>query len=359
MGANTFGHLFQMHSWGESHGKSMGTLVTGCPSGIRFDQDFLQKQLDRRRPGNWNVGDLNSPRKESDIAQLHSGVFGGVTIGTPIMLMFLNEDAKSESYLEIKDNPRTGHADEVWKHKFGVVDHRGGGRASGRETVSRVAAGAIAEMGIKHLFPNVKVIAFASCLGNHSINIKSLYGKDNPMFNQIESGQFDRTQVDKFNLRFPDSNHQNIFNELKEVRKNGSSWGGAIDLIVTGLPKGLGQPVFAKFKADLTAALLSIGATCGVQFGNLDKTLNESISINGSDFHQSDSFSQYGGIQGGISTGKAIGVRIFFKPTSSILDVAKKGRHDPCIVPRAVPVVEAMAAMVIFDHILWSRSDRI
>lgn len=319
MSANTFGERFRVTSFGESHGAALGVVIDGCPAGMAFDAGMLQADLNKRRPGA-TLG--TSQRKESDQAEILSGVFEDKTLGTPICIVVRNQDARSNDYSEIKNSPRVGHADDVWKNKFTHADYRGGGRSSGRETVARVMAGSVAKMLIKSLAPETQIIVRATQVGPY----------------QIKEGQIG----------------SEITQALLEAQTQGQSWGGQVSIEILNSAAGLGQPVFHKLKSDFALAMMSIGATSAFEIGD---GVNAKDQL-GTDFHGQDE-SPYGGIRGGISTGEKIEMKVTFKPTSSILDVAKKGRHDPCIVLRAIPVVEAMAAVVLADHLLWQRTDRI
>jgi len=316
MTANSFGSIFHITSFGESHGKALGVIIEGCPAGIPFDFELLQQWMQRRRPG---LGTLVSARNEADEMHVLSGVFEGKTLGTPIAMLVHNTDTRSEDYQQIKISPRLGHADDVWRAKFGHVDHRGGGRSSGRETVSRVMAAAVAEMLVKKLAPEVSV------RGN-------------------------LTQVGPLHLPQDEAKLEQLLTKAKE---EGESFGGVVEVLVSALPVGLGQPVFHKLKSDFAAAVMSVGATTSFEFGDGV----EAGGQKGTAFHDAKTTAQYGGIRGGLSTGEPISMRISFKPTSSILDVAKKGRHDPCIAIRGLPVVEAMVWLVLADHLLWRRLD--
>ena len=320
MSANTFGNTLKMTTFGESHGSAIGVIIDGCPAGIQFDHDLLLKNMKRRRPGHHKG---TSARKESDIPEILSGIFNQKTLGTPIGVIIRNQDTRSEDYEKIKLAPRAGHADDVWKEKFGISDHRGGGRSSGRETATRVIAGAFAKMILQKLSPKTKILGYASQMGPFKLDSKN--------------------QKDK-----------KMTAALLKAQENGDSWGGVVEIVVKNPPKSLGQPVFHKLKADLASACMGIGATCGFEIGDGFAATKK----RGTKFHKAEG-PQYGGIRGGISTGEEIIIRVAFKPTSSILDVAKSGRHDPCIVPRAVPVVESMVAFVLADHLLWSRLDKV
>jgi chorismate synthase len=343
MSANSFGNRFLVHTFGESHGGALGVVIDGCPAGISFDEALLIKQLERRRPGqhSGSGSQVVSGRKESDTPEILSGVFENKTLGTPIAMMVRNQDAKSADYAEIKNSPRAGHADDMWKNKFGHSDHRGGGRSSGRETVSRVMAGSVAQMLFKSLSPATKVIGYASQIGPIILTDE-------------EKKQVVNKDVDSFEARFPSPRHTEVAELLKKAQADGDSYGGIAEILIQSPPKFLGQPVFHKLKGDLAQAFLSVGATQGFELG----AGFDMADTKGTEFHGHDS-SVYGGIRGGMSTGESILLRISFKPTSSILDVAKKGRHDPCIVTRAIPVLESMAWLVLADHLLWAKTDHV
>lgn len=357
MSANSFGSRFVVTTFGESHGPALGVVIDGCPAGVPFDAELLVRELVRRRPG----GALVSGRQEPDQPEVLSGVYEGKTLGTPLAIIVRNQDARSQDYAEIAagmESPpispgqtgavRTGHADDVWRQKFGHSDPRGGGRSSGRETVARVMAGAVARMVLQALAPELKIHAFADQIGSEELSPDEL---------EAANGMSSE-QIDAFPARFPSSRARNTITSLLEsAKRDGKSYGGRAVVRVTGAPAGLGQPVFHKLKADLASAFLGVGATSAVEIG---EGANASHA-EGTEFHaatRGQHGNPYGGIRGGISTGEPIEARVSFKPTSSVLDVAKRGRHDPCIVPRAIPVLEAMMALVIVDHLLWARTDQ-
>lgn len=321
MSANIFGERFKVISFGESHGAAYGVVIDGMPANIKIDMDLLLKNLARRKPGQ---GDHTTARSESDQPEILSGIFEGKTLGAPIAVVVKNNDQKSSDYNEIKDNPRIGHADDVWKNKFGHADHRGGGRSSGRETLCRVIAGSFAQMMMNEMKLTTEVVATATQIGPHKLEAA---------------------------VELP----KNIKDFLADAKTKGESYGGIVQCRVKNPPKNLGQPVFHKLKADLASAMLSLGAVEGFEFGAGFK----SADVKGTDFHSSMESNNYGGIRGGITTGEEIIFNVAFKPTSSIKDVAKVGRHDPCIVPRAMPVVEAMTWLVLADHLLWIKTDRV
>jgi chorismate synthase len=342
MAGNSFGETFRITSFGESHGAAMGVVIDGCPSGVAWDDKLLAAALDRRRPGRTAI---DSARSEMDEPQVLSGVFEGKTLGTPIAVVVRNTDARSGDYDEVKAAPRQGHADDVWLEKYGHVDHRGGGRSSGRETLSRVIGGAVAQMVIGDISPATTVLGFSRQIGPIGLEDDELGGVE-PYLGTHE--------LDSLAARFPHPEKAAAVGKLlTEAKKHGNSFGGVAEVWVEAPPAGLGQPVFDKLKADLAKAMLSVGATSAFELGGgFGATTAE-----GSEFHRLSDQGGYGGIRGGISTGERIVFRVHFKPTSSVLDVAKKGRHDPCIVPRAIPVLEAMTHLVLADHLLRARAD--
>lgn len=345
MSANQWGHIFKVQSFGESHGAALGVVIEGCPSGLKLDLEQIQNWMNRRRPGQ---NAFVTARSEADQVEILSGVYQEKTLGTPICMIVRNQDARSEDYEKIKSQARPGHADDVWKSKFSHVDHRGGGRSSGRETLSRVLAGAVAEQLAKALCPEVKVLGWSSKIGEYEISSASRQS----LISKVGSGFVS----DQFSLRFPDSDKTSLIEKLlSEAKEKGLSYGGQAEVYIEGLPAGIGQPVFRKLKSDLAQATLSLGASMAFELGYGINVSN----AEGSEFHQSKNADAYGGIRGGLSTGEPINFKVSFKPTSSVLDVAKKGRHDPCIVPRAVPVLEAMTWLVLADHLLWRRLDKI
>ena len=357
MSHNTFGHLFRVTTWGESHGPAIGGVVDGCPPGIRLTEADLQPWLDRRKPGGSR---FVTQRRESDTARILSGTFddgaGPVTTGTPISILIENEDARSRDYGEIARAFRPGHADMTYQAKYGVRDHRGGGRSSARETAVRVAAGAVAR---KVLGPGVVIRAGVVQLGPHriapdAVDFGAVY--DNPLFAASAEG------VEAWS------------DYLDGVRKAGSSIGAVVALEVTGVPAGWGAPLYGKLDAELAAALMSINAVKGVEIGagfaaaELSGEANADEMRLGPDGAPVFLSNHAGGVLGGISTGQALTARVAFKPTSSILtpgrtvtrdgtetDVRTIGRHDPCVALRGVPVVEAMAACVLADALLRHR----
>lgn len=346
MSANSFGEIFKITSFGESHGTALGVLIEGCPAGLVFDESLLQRQLSRRRPG---ASATVSQRNEPDQFEVLSGVYEGKTLGTPIAIITRNKDARSEDYQKIALQARHGHADDMWKQKFSHSDPRGGGRSSGRETVSRVMGGAVAEMLVKALQPKTEVVGFSSQIGSFELSSEE--------FKQASTSSVEK--IDSFNSRFPSMRSKEVEKYLLQAQTEGQSYGGVAQIQIRHPMPFLGQPVFRKLKSDLAMASMSLGATSGFELGDQNSSGFEAASAEGTQFHDINQSQQYSGIRGGISTGETISYKVYFKPTSSILDVAKKGRHDPCIVPRAIPVLESMTWIILADHLLWARKDRL
>jgi len=341
---NEFGTLFRILTFGESHGPALGCVIDGCPAGVTWDQELLERELARRRPG---FDPLSSERREEDRPRILSGVYDGRTLGTPITIVIFNEDARPGDYPAGRPLPRPGHADDLWGLKFGHADPRGGGRASGRETAARVAAGAVARMVLRALSPKTEVTAFAHRIGPFALEPDEAAS--------VPAG--DEDYVDSFPARFPSREKgPQVEALLLKAKEEGESWGGAATVRILRPPAGLGQPVFRKLKADLAAAFLGVGGTAGVEIGEGFSA----AEARGREFHDPGRKpSPYGGIRGGISTGEEVLVRVAFKPPSTLGESARAGRHDPCIVPRALPVLEAMARLVLADHLLLARSDRV
>ncbi|MBF4985367.1 chorismate synthase [Nonlabens mediterrranea] len=354
MAGNTFGTIFKLTTYGESHGIAIGGIIDGCPAGLKLDLDAIQSDLDRRKPGQSKIV---TQRKESDTVQFMSGIFEGVTTGTPIGFQIINENQKSKDYSHIKDTYRPSHADKVYDDKYGVRDYRGGGRSSARETASRVVAGAIA----KQLLSSFKFNAFTSSVGDLFID-KPYQDLD---FNEIENNV----------VRCPDPAFAKAFEEkIMQVRKAGDTIGGTITCVIQNVPSGLGEPVFDKLHADLAKAMLSINAVKGFEYGSGFCGAKMKGSDH-NDLYNEDGTTKTnlsGGIQGGISNGMDIYFRVAFKPVATLIQnqdtinnagekviMQGKGRHDPCVVPRAVPIVEAMAALVMADHFLRARTTRL
>lgn len=346
-GSNSFGKLYTFTSFGESHGAALGVVIDGCPAGVEISADVLQKDLDRRRPGQKDVSGqvLVSARDEADQVEILSGVFEGRTLGTPLMCVVRNRDQRSGDYQ--KDSSRIGHADDVWKNKFSHSDHRGGGRSSGRETLARVLAGSVARQFLRQRYSDLKVTSFVRAIGDAQLETREL--------EQLSQGlQNGSLVVDDYSARFP-QNRMDVAKLLSDAKDAGESYGGVIETWIDGAPAALGEPIYYKLKNVLASAAMSIGATCGVEFGDGF----EMARRKGTEVHTEATSKVYGGLRGGVSTGERIIFRVAFKPTSSITDVAKRGRHDPCIVPRAVPVLEAMSWCVLADMELLRRANRV
>ena len=353
MASNGFGKLFKFTTWGESHGPAIGCIIDGVPPLIPLTEDDIQFYLDKRKPGQSR---FTTQRKEPDSIKILSGVFNGQTTGTPIGLIIENQDQRSKDYGDIKDKFRPGHADYTYEKKYGIRDYRGGGRSSARETAMRVAAGAIAR----------KIIAFRT---KTNISIQGALVQVGP--HKIDREKWDWDEIDRNPFWSPDPNAAIQWSTfLDSVRKSGSSAGAIIELVATGVPVGLGEPIYGKIDSDLAGAMMSINAVKAVEIGAGfdiasipgEKASDEMRIIDGEPSFQSNTA---GGILGGITTGQPVIVRFAVKPTSSILsvrksidkngaevDVTTKGRHDPCVGIRAVPVGEAMMACVLADHIL-------
>lgn len=352
MAGNSFGRFFRITTWGESHGPAMGVVVDGCPAGLELCAEDIQYELDRRRPGQSRI---TTQRKEADAIEILSGVFEGKTLGTPISMMVKNTDAKSKSYEDIKDVYRPGHADFTYDEKYGRRDHRGGGRSSARETVGRVAAAAIAK----------------KILNAHGVTTTG-YVKQ---VGDIVAEDIDFDRIEENPVRCPDPQAaERMIDLIESVRKEGDSVGGTVEVVSRGLPAGLGEPVFNKLDADLARALMSIGGIRGFEvgmgFGVIER---KGSQVNDLMYKKEDGTLGFrtnnsGGLLGGITSGADLVVRIAIKPTSSIsqtqdtvdkkgekTQLRVKGRHDPCLCPRAVPIAEAMVNLVLVDHLLTSK----
>lgn len=356
MAGNSFGKIFSLTSFGESHGIAMGGIIDGCPAGIEIDMNFIQAELNRRMPGQSSI---TTQRKERDKVEFLSGIFDGKTLGTPIGFVINNEDQNSADYLHNKDVYRPSHADYTYENKYGIRDYRGGGRASARETVSRVVAGAIAKTILKKY--NISINGFTSQIGD----IKLLKKYQDLDFSKIESNI----------VRCPDELiAQTMIQKIEQIRKEGDTLGGIISCVIKGVPAGLGEPVFDKLHADLGKAMLSINAVKGFEYGSgFDGVVMKGSEHNDKPVSKGEKgiktlTNHSGGIQGGISNGEDIYFRVAFKPVATIMMeqdtvdskgneaiITGKGRHDPCVVPRAVPIVEAMAALVLVDHLLRNK----
>ena len=355
MSLNTFGHLFRVTTWGESHGPALGATVDGCPPGVPISEEMIQHWLDKRKPGQ---NKYTTQRREPDAVRILSGVFEGQTTGTPVQLMIENTDQRSKDYGDIMGKFRPGHADITYYQKYGIRDYRGGGRSSARETAARVAAGGLAREAIKALAPDVQIKGYMTQMGPHGIN------RDNMDWAQIEENPF----------WTPDAAAAEHWAEyLDGLRKSGSSVGAVIEVVARGVPAGLGAPIYGKLDTDLAAAMMSINAVKGVEIGDGMAAAALTGEANADEITMGPDGPVYGsnhagGILGGISTGQDLVVRFAVKPTSSILTTRKtittsgeeaeiitKGRHDPCVGIRAVPVGEAMMACVVLDHLLLHR----
>jgi chorismate synthase len=355
MSFNTFGHLFRVTTWGESHGPALGATVDGCPPGIALDESDIQPFLDKRKPGQ---NKYTTQRQEADQVRILSGTYEGKTTGTPIQLMIENTDQRSKDYSEISQKFRPGHADITYHQKYGLRDPRGGGRSSARETAARVAAGGIARTVLASLLPTLRITGYMVQMGPHA----------------IDRANMDWDQIDQNPFWTPDAQAAIQWaTYLDDLRKAHNSIGAVIEVTARNLPAGLGAPIYAKLDSDLAAAMMSINAVKGVEIGEGMAAAALTGVENADEIRMGQNGPEYlsnhaGGILGGISTGQDVVVRFAVKPTSSILtarqtvtvngddtDLITKGRHDPCVGIRAVPVGEAMMACVILDHILLDR----
>ncbi len=351
MAGNTFGTLFKVMTFGESHGVAIGGVLDGCPAGIQLDLEAIQTELDRRKPGQ---SAIVTQRKEPDSVEFYSGIFEGKTTGTPIGFAIHNTNQKSHDYSHIKDSYRPSHADYVYDQKYGFRDYRGGGRSSARETASRVVAGAIAKQFLK----DIKINAYVSQVGNLALN--------------TDYKDLDFSLIESNDVRCPDPEMAlKMENYIKEIRKEGDTVGGIITCVVQNVPIGLGEPAFDKLHAELGKAMLSINAVKGFEYGSGFEGVKMKGSAHNDQFNQDGTTktNHSGGIQGGISNGMDIYFNIAFKPVATVIQgyetidkegnmvkTQGKGRHDPCVVPRAVPIVEAMTALVLADYTLLNRT---
>jgi chorismate synthase len=354
---NNYGTLFRISTFGESHGPAIGVVIDGCPAGLEIDQDFIQQELTRRRPGQSKI---TTQRQEEDKFQILSGVFEGKSTGTPLALLIENQDQRSKDYSHVEKVFRPSHADYTYEAKYGIRDHRGGGRSSARETAARVAAGAIAKLLLKK--NNIIITAFVSQVGE----IKA------PHYSQL-----DLSKTEENIIRCPDPvTAEQMISLIDQVRLDRDTVGGIVTCVVKNTPVGLGEPVFDKLHAELGKAMLGINAVKGFEYGSGF----EGVTLRGSE-HNDEFYTEgdrirtktnhSGGVQGGISNGEDIYFNVAFKPVATIMQdqstvdkegnaatVSGKGRHDPCVVPRAVPIVEAMAALVIADFLLRSKVNK-
>jgi chorismate synthase len=351
--SSNYGTIFKISTFGESHGKAIGVIVDGCPAGITFDEAFIQNELDRRKPGQSRI---TTQRKEADGFEVMSGVFEGKTTGTPIAMLIFNEDQRSKDYSHIADRFRPSHADFTYAEKYGIRDYRGGGRSSARETAARVAAGALAKLVLKKI--GVEIFAYVSQVG--SMKLEKQYS------------ELDLSTIDDNAVRCPDQEMaQQMFDYIDAVRKEGDSIGGIVTCVIKNTPVGLGEPVFDKLHAELGKAMLSINAVKGFEYGSgfegvkLKGTAHNDAMYTDEAGKTRTKTNHAGGILGGISNGEDIYFNVAFKPVATVMHdqesvdtegnsvlVSGKGRHDPCVLPRAVPIVDAMAALVMVDFYL-------
>ena len=358
---NSIGNIFKLTSFGESHGLKIGGVIDGCPSGLTIDLKYIQEELDRRKPGQSKI---TTSRTEGDKVEFMSGIFEGKTTGTPIGFTISNKNFKTEDYNKIKDVFRPSHADFTYQEKYGLRDYRGGGRSSARETACRVVAGAVAKLILRSY--NIEISAYVWSVGNIFANV------DNLSFDDITNSK------EKNIVRCPDESVAlKMIDFISDLKKKGNSVGGQIKCHIKGVPSGLGEPVFDKLHADLAKAMLSINAVKGFEYGSgfegskmLGSEHNDEFESNNGKVTTKTNFS--GGIQGGVSNGEEIYFKVAFKPVATILtkqksvdkeknniEIKAEGRHDPCVVPRAVPIVESMTAMVIVDHLLRNRTTKL
>lgn len=359
MAGNSFGTLFKLSTFGESHGIAIGGTIDGCPAGLKIDLDFIQQELDRRKPGQSHI---TTQRKEDDTVEFLSGIFEGVTTGTPIGFIIKNEDQKPKDYSHLKDAYRPSHADLTYEEKFGVRDYRGGGRSSARETACRIVAGAIAKLILKQ--KNISISAFVKQVGEIKLD---------KTFDQLDLSKTENSIV-----RCPDNiTSEKMIAYIEDTKKQGDTVGGIIQCVIQNTPIGLGEPVFDKLHAVLGHAMLSINAVKGFEIGSGFNSINFKGSELNDVFYSEDKkiktkTNNSGGIQGGISNGMPIYFNVAFKPVATILQkqnsvnnkgeeiiLEGKGRHDPCVLPRAVPIVESMAALVLVDFLLLARCNRL
>jgi len=352
--SSQLGQIFRIATWGESHGPGVGVVIDGCPALIPLEEADIQKDLDRRRPGQ---SDIVTPRKEEDRCEILSGVFEGKTTGTPISIMVRNKDARPEAYAEMVAAYRPSHADFTYEAKYGIRDHRGGGRASARETIGRVAAAAVAKKVLERLAPGLEIVAYVK-------SIRELTAEVDPATVTLEA-------VEANSVRCPDAAMaERMIALIKAVRSEGDSVGGTIECVARNVPAGLGEPVFDRLEADLAKAMLSLPATKGFEIGSGFAGTLLTGSQHNDAFEMREgavrtATNRSGGVQGGISNGEPVFFRVAFKPTATIAkaqrtvtreheetELEARGRHDPCVLPRAVPMVEAMAALVLCDHAL-------
>jgi len=356
--SSTFGHLFRVHSFGESHGGAVGAVVDGCPPRLPLALEEIQRDLDRRKPGQSR---LTTPRKEDDRAEIVSGLFEGQTLGTPIAILVRNQDARPSAYEEMKDTYRPSHADFTYEAKYGIRNWQGGGRASARETIARVAGGAIARKLLAHA-AGVEVVAWVARV--HEVEAK------------VDPARVTLEQVESNDVRCPDPDAAaEMIERIDAARERGDSLGGVVECVARGVPAGLGEPAFDKLEAELARAMMSLPASKGFEIGSgfagtrLTGIEHNDPFVPGEDGRPRTASNRSGGVQGGISNGEDVVVRVAFKPTATIrqaqqtvdragnaVTLEARGRHDPCVLPRAVPMVEAMMLLVLADHWLRQRA---
>ena len=355
---SSFGQLFRITTWGESHGGGVGVVIDGCPPRIELSEKDIQRELDRRRPGQ---SAIVTPRDEADHCQILSGVFEGRSLGTPISILVMNKDARPEAYAEMKSTYRPSHADFTYEAKYGIRNWQGGGRASARETIGRVAAGAVAQKVLATLFPGFELMTYVT----HVYDVAAA----------IDLAGVTREAIEGNVIRCPDKDAaEKMIAAIEKARADGDSLGGTIACVARNVPPGLGEPVFDKLEADLAKAMLSLPASKGFEIGSGFAGTRLRGSEHNDAFEMRDgkvrtTTNNSGGVQGGISNGENIFFRVAFKPTSTIAHdqktvtaggeettLAAGGRHDPCVLPRAVPIVEAMAALVLCDHALRQKA---
>ncbi len=359
MAGSIYGKLFKVSTFGESHGPGLGGVIDGCPAGIEIDEVFIQSELDRRKPGQSKIV---TQRKEGDKVKFYSGIFEGKSTGTPIGFVIENDNQKSRDYDHIKDKFRPSHADYTFSEKFGIRDYRGGGRSSARETVARVVAGSVAKLVLNHF--NISIYGYVSQVGSIKMNLKA--------------HEVDLSKIEETIVRCPDpSVSQEMIDHIMQIRKEGDTIGGVVECVIKNVPSGIGEPVFDKLHAELGKAMLSINAVKGLEYGSGFEGVKQKGSQHNDVFETENGktttkTNNSGGIQGGISNGQDIYFRTAFKPVATIMidqdsineegnkvTVSGRGRHDPCVVPRAVPIVEAMAALAILDAVLTSKTNKI
>jgi chorismate synthase len=355
---NTFGHMYRVTTWGESHGGGVGAVIDGCPPQIALSEKDLQPDLDRRRPGQSKIV---TPRKELDRCEILSGVFGGKTLGTPISVWVKNQDARPEAYREMETLYRPSHADYTYHAKYGIRNWQGGGRTSARETIGRVIGGSIAKKIFGQLVPRLSVTAFVRQVGS--------------VVARIDASRVEAKEVESNPVRWPEAKEAGqLVRLIERVRSEGDSLGGVVECVVRGCPVGLGEPVFDRLEADLAKAVMSLPASKGFEIGSGFSGVRMRGSEHNDEFYMDGKkvrtrTNRSGGIQGGISNGEDIVFRVAFKPVATIaksqktvgvrnkdVELKARGRHDPCVLPRAVPMVEAMALLVLADHYLRDRA---